>query len=66
MVRDTELPPGTARVIVTVNEASDIGRPVAVPSIVPCSKEPITCPTVMLDSVTPFVTVSPVTVAGPG
>ena len=65
MVRETEPPPGTASVIVTVNDASDIGRPVAVPSILPCSKEPITCPTVISDNVTPFETVSPVTVAGP-
>ncbi len=35
MVRDTEPPPGTASVIVTVNEASDIDRPVAVPSMLP-------------------------------
>ncbi len=66
IVRETEPPPGTASVIVTVNDASDIAKPVAVPSILPWSKEPITCPTVMLDSVTPFETVSPVTVAGPG
>ena len=66
MVRETEPPPGTARVMVTVNDASDIGSPVAVPSILPCSKEPITCPVVMLDNVRPFETVSPVTVAGPG
>lgn len=66
IVRETEPPPGTASVIVTVNDASDIAKPVAVPSILPWSKEPITCPTVMLDSVTPFETVSPVTLAGPG
>jgi hypothetical protein len=65
MVRETEPPPGTASVIVTAKDASDIGRPVAVPSILPWANEPITCPTVMLDSVTPFETVSPVTVAGP-
>ena len=35
MVRDTEPPPGTASVIVTVNDASDIDRPVAVPSTLP-------------------------------
>jgi hypothetical protein len=66
MVLETEPPPGTASVMVTVNDASDIGRPVAVPSRLPCSKEPITFPTVMLDNVRPFETVSPVTVAGPG
>ncbi len=66
MFRDTEPPPGTASVIVTVKDASDIGRPVAVPSILPCSKKPMACPTVMLDNVTPPETVSPVTVAGPG
>lgn len=66
IVREMESPPGTASVMVTVNDASDVGSPVAVPSILPCAKEPITCPTVILDNVTPFETVSPVTVAGPG
>jgi hypothetical protein len=66
MVRETEPPPGTASVMVTVNDASDIARPVAVPSMLPSAKEAITCPTVMFDKVRPFETVSPVTVAGPG
>jgi hypothetical protein len=66
IVLETEPPPGTASVMVTVNDASDVGRPVAVPSRLPCSKDPITFPTVMLDNVRPFETVSPVTVAGPG
>jgi hypothetical protein len=66
MVRETEPPPGTASMMITVNDTSDIGRPVAVPSMFPCAKEPTTCPTVMLDNVMPFETVSPVTVAGPG
>ena len=35
MVRDTEPPPATASVIVTVNDASDIDKPVAVPSMLP-------------------------------
>jgi hypothetical protein len=66
MARVTEPPPGTANVMVTVKDASDIGSPVAVPSMFPFSKVPITLPTVMFDNVTPFETVRPVMVDGPG